>query len=63
MIGLAQALAYVPDLPNRWRAGQAVVAVPAIRRVLWGLTKLQLRRLGPGRSRRYRRWLHKRPAV
>ena len=64
MVGLAQALAYAPDLPNRWQAGEAVVEVPAIRwknRVLSGLatmalTKLQLRRLGAGRRPRPNAW-------
>ena len=64
MVGLAQALAYAPDLPNRWQAGEAVVEVPAIRwknRALSGLAtmalaKLQLRRLGAGRSPRPQAW-------
>ena len=30
MVGLAQALAYAPDLPNRWQAGEAVVEVPDV---------------------------------
>ncbi|WP_205962141.1 NADH:flavin oxidoreductase/NADH oxidase family protein [Paracoccus siganidrum] len=62
MVGLAQALAYAPNLPNRWQAGEVVVEVPAIRwknRALSGLTtmaltKLQLRRLGAGRPPRPR---------
>ncbi|MCB1395168.1 MAG: NADH:flavin oxidoreductase/NADH oxidase family protein [Rhodobacter sp.] len=58
MVGIAQALAYAPDLPNRWRVGDASVAVPVVqwkRRALAGvatiaLTKLQLRRMGAGKA-------------
>lgn len=64
MVGLAQALAYAPDLPNRWQVGEAVAEVPSVRwknRAISGLatmamTKLQLRRLGAGRSPRPRAW-------
>lgn len=64
MVGLAQALAYAPDLPKRWQAAEAAVEVPVIRwknRALSGLatmamTKLQLRRLGADRSPRPQAW-------
>lgn len=64
MVGLAQALAYAPDLPNRWRAGEATVDVPQPRwknRAIAGLatmalTRLQLRRLGAGSSPRPLAW-------
>ncbi|KFI24435.1 2,4-dienoyl-CoA reductase [Haematobacter missouriensis] len=64
MVGLGQALAYSPDLPNRWQAGESAVDVPVIHwknRALSGLatmalTKLQLRRLGAGRSPRPQAW-------
>ena len=64
MVGLAQALAYAPDLPKRWQAGEAAVDVPMVRwknRALSGLatmalTKLQLRRLGAGRGPRPQAW-------
>lgn len=58
MVGIAQALAYCPDLPKLWQAGELAVAVPNVqwkRRALAGvatmaLTKLQLRRMGAGRA-------------
>ncbi|SDO36495.1 2,4-dienoyl-CoA reductase [Lutimaribacter pacificus] len=57
MVGIAQALAYAPDLANRWQKGEHAVTVPAVhwkRRALAGLatmamTKLQLRRMGAGK--------------
>lgn len=57
MVGIAQALAYSPDLPNQWKRAEAVVDVP---RVAWksslassatmALTKLQLHRMGRGQQ-------------
>lgn len=57
MVGIGQALAYVPDLPNRWRAAESAVQLPTInwkRRALGNLatmavTKLQLKRIGAGK--------------
>ena len=57
MVGIAQALAYAPDLPKRWLTAEMAVTVPAVhwrRRALAGLatmamTKLQLRRMGQGK--------------
>lgn len=64
MVGIGQALAYVPDLPNRWHQAEAVVKVPQVRwknRAVSGLanmamTKLQLRRLGKGRAPKANAW-------
>lgn len=64
MVGLAQALAYAPDLPNRWREGEAVVEVPVIRwknrplssLATMALAKLQLRRLGAGKAPKPGAW-------
>lgn len=63
MVGIAQALAYAPDLPNRWKRAEAVIDVP---RVEWksslasmatmALTKLQLQRMGRGRRPTFRAW-------
>lgn len=58
MIGIGQALAYAPDLPDQWRKAETVVTVPAVRwqkRALASLatmamTKAQLRRMGQRRS-------------
>lgn len=57
MVGIAQALAYAPDLPNRWKQREEVIEVP---RVDWKsglrlatmarMTKLQLQRMGRGRN-------------
>ena len=57
MVGIGQALAYDPDLPNEWRKGEKVVTVPAVnwkKRVLASLAtmsmaKAQLRRMGAGK--------------
>lgn len=67
MVGLAQALAYAPDLPNRWRKAEAAVAVPTVHwknRSISGLatmsmTKPQLRSWARARCRNPmpgRRW-------
>lgn len=64
VVGIAQALAYAPDLPNRWRAAEAAVQVPVLRwknRAIAGLatmamTKLQLRRLGAGKAPKPAAW-------
>lgn len=63
MVGIAQALAYAPDLPDRWKRAEAVIEVP---RVEWksslassatmALTKLQLQRMGRGRRPTFRAW-------
>ncbi len=58
MVGIAQALAYVPDLPNRWKKGEHVVDVPVAhwkKRPLASLatmsmTKAQLHRMGAGKA-------------
>ncbi|RWR04743.1 NADH:flavin oxidoreductase/NADH oxidase family protein [Paenirhodobacter populi] len=64
MVGLAQALAFAPDLPNRWREGEAVVEVPVIRwknrplssLATMAMAKLQLRRLGAGKAPKPGAW-------
>ncbi|MFC3059926.1 NADH:flavin oxidoreductase/NADH oxidase family protein [Paenirhodobacter populi] len=64
MVGLAQSLAYAPDLPNRWREGEAVVEVPVIRwknrplssLATMAMAKLQLRRLGAGKPPKPGAW-------
>ncbi len=63
MVGLARALAYAPDLPNRWRQREEVVELPG---VSWksslaslatmALTKLQLQRMGRGRGPSFNAW-------
>ena len=63
MVGIAQALAYAPDLPNRWQRGEDVIDVP---RVAWksslaslatmALTKLQLQRMGRGKKPTLSAW-------
>lgn len=57
MVGIAQALAYAPDLPNRWKRAEDVIDVP---KVSWksslaslatmALTKRQLQRMGRGKT-------------
>lgn len=64
MVGLAQALAYAPDLPNRWQESESEVKVPVIQwknRAVSGLAtmamaKLQLRRLGAGKAPKTNAW-------
>ena len=64
MVGLARALAFVPDLPNLWRQRETVAAIPAIRwrqGALNGLAtlamaKLQLRRMGAGKAPKADAW-------
>lgn len=64
MVGIGQALAYAPDLPNRWRQAESAVEVPQVRwknRAVSGLanmamTKLQLRRLGKGQAPKANVW-------
>ena len=63
MVGIAQALAYAPDLPNRWQRRDEVIAVP---KVAWknnlaslatmALTKLQLQRMGRGKQPTFSAW-------
>ena len=58
MIGIAQAMAYAPDLPERWQKAEAAIDVPAVHwksRPLSGLatmamTKTQLHRMGAGKA-------------
>ena len=58
MIGIGQAMAYDPDLPNDWRKAETVVTVPAVqwkRRPLASLAtmamaKAQLHRMGDGKA-------------
>lgn len=65
MVGIAQALAYQPDLPNLWHSAEDVVEIPSVswkNRTLAGLatmgmTKLQLRRMGAGKAPRRARWV------
>ncbi|WP_272833784.1 NADH:flavin oxidoreductase/NADH oxidase family protein [Paracoccus fistulariae] len=60
MVGIGQALAYDPDLPNAWRGGEKVVTVPSVqwkKRALASLATMamaraQLRRMGAGKSPR-----------
>lgn len=64
MVGLAQALAYAPDLPSCWQKAELAVDVPVIRwknHTLSGLatmvmTKVQLHRMGAGRDPAYKTW-------
>lgn len=64
MVGLAQAMAYAPDLPNRWQQAETMVEVPLVHwknRAVSGLanmamTKLQLQRLGQGRLPKAKAW-------
>ena len=64
MVGIAQALAYAPDLPNQWRRAERVVEVPVVRwksKPLSGLAtmalaKLQLQRMGKGKSPSFAAW-------
>lgn len=64
MVGIAQALAYAPDLPEQWRQNEAAIAVPSVRwrrRALAGLatmamTKLQLQRMGAGKAPVFNIW-------
>ncbi len=58
MIGIAQAMAYAPDLPERWQKAEAAIDIPAVHwksRPLSGLatmamTKTQLHRMGAGKA-------------
>lgn len=58
MVGIAQALAFAPDLPNRWREQSHDVVLPEITfkkqgiasLARMGVTKFQLRRMGRGKS-------------
>lgn len=64
MVGIAQALAYAPDLPNKWRNAEHVVDVPVVRwknkaatgLATMALTKLQLRRMGKGKPPTFKFW-------
>lgn len=63
MVGIAQALAYAPDLPSRWKQREDVIQVP---KVEWNsslaglatmaLTKLQLQRMGRGKQPTFSAW-------
>ena len=58
MVGIAQAMAIDPDLPNHWKAEERVIDLPQVNWKKQGLaglarmplTKLQLRRMGAGQS-------------
>ena len=58
MVGIEQALAFAPDLPNRWRDEEHAVRLPEITfkkqgvasLARMGVTKFQLRRLGKGKA-------------
>ncbi|AUH65967.1 NADH:flavin oxidoreductase/NADH oxidase family protein [Paracoccus zhejiangensis] len=64
MVGIAQAMAYAPDLPKQWRRAERVVDVPVVRwksKPLAGLAtmalaKLQLQRMGKGRAPTFSAW-------
>lgn len=64
MVGIAQALAYAPDLPNQWEQAEAVVELPVLKwksRTVSGLatmamTKLQLSRIGAGKAPKLKPW-------
>lgn len=64
MVGIAQAMAYAPDLPNQWRRAERVVEVPVVRwknKPLSGLAtmalaKLQLQRMGKGKAPSFSAW-------
>ena len=64
MVGLARALAFVPDLPNLWRQRETVAAIPAIRwrqgalngLATMAMAKLQLRRMGAGKAPKADAW-------
>jgi 2,4-dienoyl-CoA reductase-like NADH-dependent reductase (Old Yellow Enzyme family) len=64
MVGIAQALAYAPDLPRQWQTGEKVIAPPVVawkNRTLSGLatmamTKLQLHRMAEGKPPNGRPW-------
>lgn len=64
MVGLAQALAWAPDLPNRWRQSETVVELPVVRwksrpltsLATMALAKRQLRRFGAGKAPRPGAW-------
>ncbi len=64
MVGMAQALAYTPDLPRTWQDREEVVSVPGVRwknRALTSLAtmamaKLQLRRMAAGRAPTQTAW-------
>ncbi len=57
MVGIAQALAFAPDLPNRWQEQEHAVALPEIgfrqqgiaSLARMGVAKFQLRRMGRGK--------------
>jgi 2,4-dienoyl-CoA reductase-like NADH-dependent reductase (Old Yellow Enzyme family) len=63
MVGIAQALAYAPDLPKRWQPREEMIDVP---KVDWkgglaslatmAMTKLQLQRMGRGKTPTFRLW-------
>lgn len=58
MVGIAQALAFAPDLPNQWHDQEHVVSLPEITfkkqgvasLARMGVTKFQLRRMGRGKA-------------
>ncbi len=58
LVGIAQAMAIDPDLPNHWKAAERVVDLPQVNWKKQGfaslakmaLTKLQLRRMGAGQA-------------
>ena len=64
MVGIGQAMAWAPDLPNQWRRAERVVDVPAVRwkskpltsLATMALAKLQLQRMGKGRAPTFSAW-------
>lgn len=65
MVGIGQAMAWEPDLPNQWRRAERVVEVPVVRwkskaltsLATMALAKLQLQRMGKGRAPTFSAWV------
>lgn len=64
MVGIAQALAYAPDLPKQWQKAEHAVDVPVVRwknkaaagLATMALTKKQLQRMGKGKAPTFKFW-------